>query len=105
LETGDLPVQVDHKDRNRTNNKWDNLRPSTQSQNNRNGPGKRRKNTWLKGVGWRPKGGRWFATINMDSQRVYLGTFDSEQEAHEAYCAAAIRLHGEFANFERGHQK
>ncbi|EJT0117290.1 HNH endonuclease [Salmonella enterica] len=33
---GYLPEMVDHKDRVRSNNKWDNLRKSTSSQNQRN---------------------------------------------------------------------
>ena len=42
-EKGYIPIEVDHKDRNKSNNKWDNLRDSTRSQNCRNSSKKKRK--------------------------------------------------------------
>ncbi|MGN6118039.1 MAG: HNH endonuclease [Nitrobacter sp.] len=96
LMTGREPDIVDHRDGNTTNNAWANLREADPSQSsaNRKGFGPHKK-------GVRPsKGSRWRACIKFRGQRVGLGCFDTEDEAHAAYRAAAHRLHGEFARVE-----
>ena len=56
-----------------------------------------------KGVCKDERTGKYFAYINCDKQRTYLGTFDNKHLAAQAYDEAAVRLHGDFAclNFER----
>lgn len=34
-----------------------------------------------------------------EGKKIHLGLFESPSEAHLAYCEAAKKLHGEFANF------
>jgi hypothetical protein len=41
--------------------------------------------------------GRYQARIMADKQRFFLGSFSTPEEAHAAYCKAAVELHGEFA--------
>ena len=95
--TGEWPEdQVDHKDVDPDNNRWENLRAATNQQNccNRVHPNP----SGLKGVSWKRRNRKWVAQIGVDGKRIHLGLFDSAEAAHAAYCAAAERLHGEFAN-------
>ena len=86
--------EVDHKDRDRTNNCWVNLRLVEHSQNMMNASG-HSKLGLPKGV--HKKRTRFGAQIMWNRSRRYLGTFDTPEEAHQAYCKAADQLHGEFA--------
>jgi hypothetical protein len=83
---------VDHRDGDGLNNRRENLRIGTQSQNCVNRlvtPG----NT-LRGA--RPKKGKWQAYIKYQGKQRSLGYFSTEQEAHAAYLAEALRLHGDW---------
>lgn len=83
---------LDHKNRIRNDNRISNLRNATESQGMANRPGFR---NGLKGTYWNK--GKWQAHIGKDGQNIYLGRFETEQAAHDAYWAAAQELHGEFA--------
>lgn len=97
LLTGDEPQEIDHRNSDGLNNKIGNLRDATKTQNARNQRGWRAR-ALPKGV-HKPKHGRLVAQITTDRRLIYLGRFDTPEEAHAAYCEAARRLHGEFANF------
>lgn len=89
--------QVDHKDTNPHNNCRENLRLATASQNQCN-KGKTARNTsGYKGVVYHKKLAKWQAQIQKDKRSYYLGTFETPEEAYEAYCTAAKQLHGDFA--------
>ncbi len=90
------PMDIDHVNRDRTDNRLANLRLTTESQNIHNQPA--RNPVGLKGV-WQQKSGNWAAGITKDRKRVHLGTYDTPELAYEAYCRAADSLHGEFARF------
>ena len=89
---------IDHKDANRANNRWDNLRCATRSQSSANRPPHRNNACGLKGA-WR-NGSGWCATIRKNGRQHYLGSFRTPQEAHAAYVKAARKLFGEFARTE-----
>jgi hypothetical protein len=90
--------RVDHRDRNGLNNcKW-NLRPATSSENARNSKMRVQNKSGFKGV-HHHLGKVWLAQITYQGKNCYLGTYKTPEEAHAAYCAAAVRLHGEFARF------
>ncbi|MCJ7609759.1 AP2 domain-containing protein, partial [Candidatus Bathyarchaeota archaeon] len=71
----------------------DNLRVATLSQNAANRPTTSDR-AW-KGI--YPHGNKWKARIKLEGQNVYLGSFQTPQEAAYAYDAAARRLFGDFA--------
>lgn len=94
LHYGAWPAdEVDHRDLDRQNNRVGNLRLAERSTNCANGPG--HLPGQLKGTGTRPDG-RWTAQIGVNRRKVHLGSFSTEQEAHEAYCTAARRYFGEY---------
>lgn len=97
------PVEIDHINRNKLDNRIDNLRSCTRGQNNANATKKNRlgsPTSAYKGVHFRPEwgsAGKWVAQIVCEGQHHWLGGFDFEDEAALAYNAAAIHHFGEFA--------
>lgn len=96
---GEFPnSEIDHINTDKTDNRLINLRLATPLQNRCNrGPTVRCK-TGYKGVFWDVERNKWKAEIRFNGQIHWLGRFDSAEKAHEAYSAAAIKIHGEFAN-------
>ena len=85
---------LDHRNGDKHDNRLANLREATRSQNQINGKARRK---ILKGASFVEKDRCWVASIMIDYKRIYLGRYDTEQEAHEAYMRAAQELRGEFA--------
>lgn len=88
---------VDHRDGNRANNRLNNLRPASNIQNCRN---QKKSRAGLKGATWHRATGKWAAQIRTPGKNNHLGLYATEEEAHAAYCAAAVGIYGEFARFE-----
>lgn len=97
LEHGDRR-EGEHWDLNKLNNQRDNLRIATRGQNQCNVGMKATNKSGFKGVSWEKRRSKWRAVIVVNRKQTHLGEFDDPLEAHEAYKAAAARLHGEFAN-------
>jgi hypothetical protein len=87
------PNHTDHINGVKTDNRLVNLRLATASENVAN-QGVRSK-SGFKGV-WK-HGRGWAASIRKDRATHHLGTFDTPELAHAAYCEAAKSMHGEFA--------
>lgn len=88
---------IDHRDCNAFNNRLDNLRLATVSQNNANIKIPKHNTSGFKGVSWTKSIGKWSANIRINNKLRWLGDFQTAIEASEAYKEAAIRLRGEFA--------
>jgi hypothetical protein len=91
-------AKIDHKDRDTLNNQKANLRPCTTSQNGANCKRRETNTTGFKGV--RRNGSRYMARIKVNGRELYLGTYDTPEEAHQVYMAAARKYFGEFARAE-----
>jgi hypothetical protein len=91
---------IDHRDLDRANNRWSNLRRATMSANGANRRRLPNNTSGFKGVHQDRQSGRWVARVRKDGQTHYLGRFATAQAAHEAYVAGAKRLFGEFARAE-----
>lgn len=84
LKTGQEPPEVvDHINRQKDDNRWCNLRASDNVLNRYNTTpwGLR----YLPGVQPNHNGSKFSAKIRVKHQQIYLGSFDTEEEAHAAY--------------------
>lgn len=92
--------QIDHRNGVRDDNRWENLRPADQSRNSANSKRPAHNISGFKGVTVDKRRGRFGASIKVRGERIWLGTFDTPQEAHEVYCRAAKEGFGDYARFE-----
>lgn len=84
---GTWPTKVlDHINGNPLDNRIENLRDVTRQQNSWNlQKAKRNSKSGYLGVCWRPTKKKWKAEIRINGKKVWLGHFDTAQEASDAY--------------------
>lgn len=100
--TGEWPPHnIDHINGDPSDNRLVNLRPATQAENCRNTRLRSNNTSGFKGVYFAKYSQRWAAAIRVDGHLRYLGSFETAEEAHAAYCGAATQFHGEFARLIR----
>lgn len=97
--TNRIPVLIDHKDGNTSNNKWLNLRPASKAKNMYNCATPAHNSSGFKGVSFYKRLGKWRAYIVADYIRHDLGYFDTAALAARARRQAAKRLHGKFKRY------
>ena len=88
LTTGKAPAKgmhIDHIDGDGSNNAYTNLREVDPSTNVHNQS--------CKGYCWNRKAKKWHAQIRVSGKYIYLGYFETEEEARAAYVAAK-KVHG-----------
>ena len=90
--------EIDHINNCGWDNRLCNLREASRKENTRNVRPWSKTGVGLKGAYTHSSmNGRWFGQIVVDGQQIYLGRFDTEIEAHEAYCRVAPKYHGKFS--------
>lgn len=96
--TGEWPKQeIDHINEDGADNRWDNLREASPTENLRNRGPQSNNTTGYKGTCFVKSKGFYIAGIKVHGKRTHLGCFKTAEEAHQAYCEAAKKYHGEFA--------
>jgi hypothetical protein len=94
--TGKWPEDgVDHINGKQFDNRWVNLREATQSQNSGNGRAKSTNTSGFKGVYL--KKDKWVASITVDGDHIWLGRWNTAEDAAQVYRIAAKRFFGKFA--------
>lgn len=95
IVTGNEPENmIDHIDRNRDNNRWENIREANNSNNKANGNLYRNNKSGFKGVFWKKSHRSWHVSIN----RKYIGCFKSKCAAIVARQSAEEVHQGEYAS-------
>jgi hypothetical protein len=96
--TGEWPKdEVDHIDRDPGNDKWENLREANRSENNSNRRAFLNNTSGHKGVYLHSQNSKYVAQVG----KVYIGSFDTQQEAIEARNEFVEAHQGEFAGEQK----
>lgn len=93
MMTGTWPRhQVDHRNLNRADNRWENLREATPSQNKANSAPR----SSHKGIEILPSG-KYRARVRCRGKDYHLGCFSHLEDAKAAYASQSKKLFGEYA--------
>lgn len=97
LGLNDPNIKVDHKNRETLDNRKQNLRICTNSQNSANRKGPQINSTsGFRGVSWRQDTCKWWARISVAGKNKNLGFFTKKSEAISAYAKANRKYYGDF---------
>lgn len=92
------PDAIDHINRDRSDNRISNLRLATTAQNNANKTARADSISGIKGVCRARVGPNWVARIKKDGKQRHIGTFETKEQASEAYFKELQKISGEFAS-------
>lgn len=90
-------IEIDHIDGNRLDNRRSNLRICTRSKNALNKGLMRNNTSGVTGVSWHKQHQKWYAYIQIDHKRIYLGLFDNFDSAVKARLNAEKQYFKEFS--------
>lgn len=92
---GFFPIEVDHINKNRSDNRWINLRACTNKSgdNSQNRTKQNNKTSIYMGVSYHKRAKKWQANIKINGKNMHLGYFNTELEAKNAYDEAKLKYH------------
>ncbi len=96
LNIGD-GIMTDHRNHCGLDNRESNIRACTNQQNQGNSKVRKDNSSGYKGVCWFPIRKKWEAAIKDNGKRIYLGNFDTKEEAARVYDKRAREIFGEYA--------
>lgn len=95
--TGEWPSkEIDHINRIKTDNKWENLRVATDKDQQGNYNIRKDNKSGFRGVSFHKRDKVWQATLQTKSDQKFIGNFKTKEEARRAYDKAAREYFGEF---------
>ena len=94
---GELPLMLDHINRIKDDNRIENLRPCTFSQNSINKDIQKNNTSGVVGVRWHKFNKKWFSTISVNGKEKHLGYFKDKQDAIKVRLEAEKIHYGEYA--------
>lgn len=87
----------DHKDRNTFNNRKNNLRFATNTENSQNRSKYKNNTSGFTGVSWDKTNNKWRAQIQHYKRKIAIGLFDNKEDAIRARLLAEKEYFGEFS--------
>jgi hypothetical protein len=93
-------LQIDHIDGNPGNNRIENLREVTHTQNLQNGKIHSNNTSGVKGVYWHKIANKWAAAIKVNRKQIHLGYYTILEEAAAVVKEAREKYHGEYGRHE-----
>jgi HNH endonuclease len=94
---GPTPHQIDHINGDAFDNRIENLRECTLSQNQYNRKIAKQNKSGVKGIGWCKQKQKWRGRMIVDGKEHHIGFFDSIEDAEKAVQEKRALLHGIFA--------
>ena len=88
---------IDHANGNKSDNRIENLREATRSQNCANKGLVCTNTSGVKGVSWKRQLRKWCASIKVNRTAIHLGYFNDQNAAQAAYAKAAKEYFGSFS--------
>jgi len=81
---GCIPKEIDHLNGNRSDNRFNNLAPTSRQDNMKNKKRYKTNKSGCTGVQYNKKNYRWVARIRVDKKEIHLGSFVSYSDAVDA---------------------
>jgi hypothetical protein len=98
MQHGFLPAEIDHIDGNKTNNKIENLRACSHSENGFNKAAQSNSKSGVKNVSWSKIRNKWIVFIKSNNKQKNIGGFDDLELAELVAIMAREKYHGAYAN-------
>jgi len=89
--------ETDHRNHDGLDNRRDNLRNVTHSQNQANHLPMKNSTSKYKGVCWKKREQRWIVQVGLNGRQKQFGLLEDELEAAIVYDIEAFGIHGEYS--------
>jgi len=99
LFSSPIGEEIDHKNRNKLDNRLLNLRIVSRGQNTINRGNISSNTSGFKGVSWNKRERKWKVYTTKNNKQISLGCFDDYMEAVNHYKKEIVKIHGKYAKF------
>jgi hypothetical protein len=100
MHNGYMPKEIDHIDGNKLNNKIENLREVTHSQNAMNVKKFVTNTSGVKGVCWDKARKKWMVRISVNNKCINIGRYDDLELAELVAIEARDKYHNQYAKYD-----